>query len=131
VPALAFSLLGREKYNFDRAAQIAATLVKKALDEGIPPATLLNVNVPSRGEIKGIKITKQGFKNAKPVISEHTDPRGKFYYWIGEERIGFHAYEGTDFEAIDMGFVSVTPIRADMTNHAAIAELSQWDTLSL
>jgi 5'-nucleotidase len=131
VPALAFSLLGHEKYNFDRAAKIAATLVKKSLDEGIPPATLLNVNVPWRGEIKGIKITKQGFKNAKPLISEHTDPRGKLYYWIGEERNGFHAYEGTDFEAIDMGFVSVTPIRADMTNHAAIAELSEWDSLGL
>jgi 5'-nucleotidase len=92
----------------------------------LPDGTLLNVNVP-KGSPKGIRITKQGFKNARPVISEHTDPRGKFYYWIGEERSGFHAEGGTDFEAVDEGFVSVTPMRSDLTNHLAIEMLKSWE----
>ena len=98
----------------------------KEIREGLPDGTLLNVNVP-KGEAKGIRITKQGFKDARPVISEHTDPRGKLYYWIGEERNGFHAEGGTDFEAIDEGFVSVTPMRSDLTNHQAIELLQNWN----
>ena len=100
--------------------------MQKALNEGLPKGTLLNVNVP-KGEIKGIRVTKQGFKNSRPVISEHIDPRGKPYYWISEDRIGFHAEGGTDFEAIDEGFVSVTPMRSDLTNHRAIEELIDWN----
>lgn len=130
VPALAFSLLGRENYDWPRAAGVAKVLMEQAIKHGLPEATLLNVNIPKR-ELNGIKITKQGIKNAKPVISEHVDPRGKFYYWIGEERYGFHAYENTDFEAIDTGYVSVTPIRADMTNHQAIEGLSPWNEIKL
>jgi 5'-nucleotidase len=80
-----------------------------------------------KGEPKGIRVTKQGFKDARPVISEHTDPRGKLYYWIGEERNGFHAEGGTDFEAIDENFVSVTPMRSDLTNHQAIELLKSWE----
>ena len=74
-----------------------------------------------------IKITKQGFNTARPVITEHIDPRGKLYYWIGELREGFRADGGTDFEAIDEGYVSVTPMRSDLTNHAAIGALQDWN----
>jgi 5'-nucleotidase len=97
-----------------------------ALEVGLPKDTLLNVNVP-KGIPKGIKITRQGFKNARPVISEHIDPRGKAYYWIGEVREGFRAEGGTDFEAIDDGYVSVTPMRSDLTNHEVIKELRKWE----
>jgi 5'-nucleotidase len=130
VPALAFSLLGRENYNFPRAAAVATLLIKKALEEGLPESTLLNVNIPKR-ELNGIKITRQGLKNAKPVISEHVDPRGIPYYWIGEERLGFHSGEDSDFEAIGHGYVSVTPIRADMTNHQAVDDLKNWNDVVL
>lgn len=126
VAGIAISLVATRNYDFKPAAKIAQIMVQKALDEGLPEGTLLNVNVP-KTEIKGIRITKQGFKNARPVISEHTDPRGKFYYWIGEERKGFHAGGGTDFEAIDEGYVSVTPMRSDLTNHGAIEILKAWN----
>jgi 5'-nucleotidase len=69
----------------------------------------------------------QGFKSARPVISEHIDPRGRPYYWIGEVRDGFRAKGGTDFEAVDEGYVSITPMRADMTNHQVLEELRSWD----
>ncbi len=102
-------------------------MTEKAIREGLPDGTLLNINVP-KGIPKGIRVTKQGFKNARPVISEHIDPRGKLYYWIGEERSGFHAEGGTDFEAVDEGFVSVTPMRSDLTNHKAIETLKKLGT---
>lgn len=127
VPGLAFSLVANRSHDFTESARIAAEVTRKALDSGVPEGTLLNVNVP-KGVPKGIRVTKQGFKTATPVISEHTDPRGKLYYWIGEERVGFRAEGGTDFEAIEEGFVSVTPMRSDLTNYAAIELLSDWES---
>src|SRR5436305_1894672 len=118
VPGLAFSLAVYRDHDFTESARLARELAKKVLDEGIPKFTLLNVNVP-KGMPKGFRITRQGFKAARPVISEHIDPRGKPYYWIGEVRDGFRAKEGTtDFEALEAGFVSVTPMRSDLTSHS-------------
>ena len=126
VPGLAFSLVASRSHDFTESAKVARQITQKALNEGLPEGTLLNINVP-KGKPRGIRITKQGFKNARPVISEHIDPRGKPYYWIGELREGFHAEGGTDFEAIAEGYVSVTPMRSDLTNHKAIEFLKSWE----
>ncbi len=126
VPGLAFSLVANRSPDFAESVKVAREVTRKALENGIPELTLLNVNVP-KGKPSGIKITKQGFKTARPVISEHIDPRGKLYYWIGEERAGFRAEGGTDFEAIDEGFVSVTPMRSDLTNHLALEKMRTWE----
>jgi 5'-nucleotidase len=130
IPGVAFSLVANRNHDFTESARVARELMQKAISEGLPPGTLLNVNVP-KGISKGIRITKQGLKNARPIISEHIDPRGKPYYWIGEERSGFHAEGGTDFEAIDEGYVSVTPMRSDLTNYKAIEVLQHWNEFSL
>ncbi len=127
VPGLAFSLAANRNHDFTESAKIAAQMTEKAIKEGLPEGTLLNINIP-KNVPKGIRVTKQGFKNARPLITEHVDPRGKLYYWIGEVREGFHAEGGTDFEAIDEGFVSVTPMRSDLTNHRVIELLKSWET---
>lgn len=126
VPGLAFSLVATRSHDFTESARVAIDVTRKALAEGIPNWTLLNVNIP-KGVPKGIRVTKQGFKEARPVISEHIDPRGKPYYWIGEVRQGFRAEGGTDFEAVDEGYVSVTPMRSDLTNHAALEGMKNWE----
>lgn len=126
VPGLAFSLVASRTHDFTESIRIAKQITQKAIIEGIPENTLLNINIP-KGVPKGFRITKQGFKDSRPIISEHIDPRGKLYYWIGEQRNGFHAEGGTDFEAIDEGFVSVTPMRSDLTNHQAIDLLKKWE----
>lgn len=127
VSGLAFSMTAFRNHDFTESAKVAQQMTAKALKEGLPNGTLLNINIP-KGIPQGIKITKQGFKNARPIISEHIDPRGKPYYWIGEAREGFHAEGGTDFEAIEEGFVSVTPMRSDLTNHAVIKDLQNWES---
>jgi 5'-nucleotidase len=123
---LAFSLVANRSHDFAESIRVAREITRKAIGEGIPENTLLNINIP-KGTPKGICITKQGLKDAHPVISEHIDPRGKPYYWIGEQRNGFHAEGGTDFEAIDEGYVSVTPMRTDLTNYLAIEALKKWE----
>jgi len=129
VPGIALSLVAREQFNFTEAARFAVIAVRKILSEGLPDGTLLNINLPP-GEIKGVRVTRQGIKNARPVISEHIDPRGKPYFWIGEEYFRSNAEDGTDYRAIELGFVSVTPLKSDMTDHGALTALDSWTDLT-
>src|SRR6266542_2377070 len=128
VPGIAVSLVAREHFDFTEAAKIAVLGVKKILAEGLPDGTLLNINVPL-GEIKGVRVTRQGIKNARPVISEHIDPRGKPYFWIGEQYFRSNAEDGTDYQAVEMGYVSVTPLKSDMTDHQALTAIETWNYL--
>jgi 5'-nucleotidase len=129
IPGLAFSLVARENFDFTTPAQFAIIAVRKVLAEGLPEGTLLNINFPP-GEIKGVKVTRQGIKNARPVITEHIDPRGKPYFWIGEEYFNTNSADGTDYYAIDSGYISVTPLRSDMTDHQALTAIETWNYLN-
>ena len=128
VSGLAFSLVARDNFDFRDAAQFAIVAVRKVLAEGLPEGTLLNINFP-RKKFNGVRVTRQGLKNARPVISEHIDPRGKPYFWVGEEYFNADSAEGTDYHAIDQGYVSVTPLKADMTDHRALSALDAWNYL--
>jgi 5'-nucleotidase len=128
VPGIALSLVGRDNSDFTSAAIIAVAAARKVLEEGLPEGTLLNINIP-QGEVKGVRVTRQGIKNARPVITEHIDPRGKPYFWIGEEYFNTNTAEGTDYNAVELGYVSVTPLRSDMTDHQALTALETWNYL--
>ena len=129
VPGLAFSLVARENFDFTEAARFAVTAVRKALTERMPEGTLLNINIPA-GTIKGVRVTRQGLKNARPVISEHIDPRGKPYFWIGEEYFSSDSEDGTDYHAIEQGYISVTPLKSDMTDHRALTAIDTWNYIN-
>lgn len=129
VPGIAISLVARENFDFTEAARVGVAAVRKVLSEGLPEGTLLNINIPP-GKIKGVRVTRQGIKNARPVISEHIDPRGKPYFWIGEEYFRSNAEDGTDYRAIEEGYISVTPLKSDMTDHGALAAIHSWDYLN-
>src|SRR5882762_412941 len=126
VQGIAVSLVARENFDFTEAARFALMAVRKILSEGLPEGTLLNMNVPL-AEIKGVKITRQGIKNARPVITEHIDPRGKPYFWIGEKYFRSNAEDGTDYRAIEQGYISVTPLKSDMTDHGALPQIGSWN----
>ena len=128
VPGVALSLVARENFDFTEAAQFAVVAVRKVLSEGLPEGTLLNINIPAK-EIKGVRVTRQGIKNARPVISEHIDPRGKPYFWIGEEYFSTNSADGTDYYAIEQGYISVTPLKSDMTDHRALTAIETWNYL--
>ncbi|HEY0005868.1 MAG TPA: 5'/3'-nucleotidase SurE [Pyrinomonadaceae bacterium] len=129
VRGIALSLVAREHFDFTEAARFAVTAVRKVLTEGLPEGTLLNINIP-QGEIKGVRVTRQGLKNARPVITEHIDPRGKAYYWIGEEYFVGTVEDGTDYQAVEQGYISVTPLKSDMTDHRALTAIETWGYLS-
>jgi len=129
VPGIAISLVARDHFDFTEAARFAQLAARKILAEGLPEGTLLNVNVPL-GQIKGVKVTRQGIKNARPVITEHIDPRGKPYFWIGEQYFRSNAEDGTDYRAIEDGYISVSPLKSDMTDHGALPAIGSWNYLA-
>ena len=126
VPSLAISLLGRGAFRFEAAAAFAARLAAWVVERGLPPDTLLNVNVPALDDgrpVRGFALTRMGRRRYGDAIVEKVDPRGKKYYWIGGEELEFADEEGTDFHAVSMGMISVTPIHLDLTNYKSFDAL--------
>jgi 5'-nucleotidase len=126
IPSIAVSLVTRgTHYHFGPAADFAAMMASEVIAQGMPPDTLLNVNVPNlpRQDIKGYRLTRQGKRRYAETIEARVDPRGKKYYWIGGDDLGFDPDEGTDCVAVHEGFISVTPLHVDMTNYRALQEM--------
>jgi 5'-nucleotidase len=119
IPAIAVSLVTFENFQFEGAADFTATLIERLQAKGIPGDMLLNVNVPSgpKKDIKGWCYTRQGKRHYSENIVERVDPRGKKYYWIGGDDLGFAQDEGTDCVAVHDGYISVTPLQVDFTNY--------------
>ncbi|MCC6743391.1 MAG: 5'/3'-nucleotidase SurE [Acidobacteria bacterium] len=122
LPGIAVSLVTRSNFDYTHAAEFAATLAEKVLADGLPKGTLLSVNVPV-GPVRGVRITRQGVKTAKPSVIVGVDPRQRHYYWIGEDYSTPIHDDGTDYAAVADGLVSVTPLRNDLTDYRALDEL--------
>jgi len=128
LPAMAISIASHQPQHFATAGAVALTLLKRLTEEPLPRDTILNVNVPDLplSEIKGYQATRLGQRHkAEPVIKD-TDPRGNAIYWVGPPGAEQDAGVGTDFYAINMGFVSVTPLQIDLTRYERINALQTW-----
>ncbi len=123
VPSLAFSMAGGEfASDFSVAVDVAWKLASMALQFSLPENTLLNINIPDQPEsvLNGIRFARQGRRLYKNSIQEIADPWGRPHYWIGGGTVHCCGGEDTDEQAILDGFVSVTPIQLDLTNHDGI-----------
>ena len=126
IPSIAISLVSRDNFDFKMAAKFAARLARFILKNGLPKDTLLNVNVPEGGDIKGYRVTKQGKRFYGDAVVEKVDPRGKKYYWIGGDVLKWEGGQDTDFQAVADQFISITPVHLDLTNHSSFKELHNW-----
>jgi 5'-nucleotidase len=127
IPSLAVSLTTKIGRHFETAAGIVVELLQRHRD--LPFGKwLLNVNVPdvAQDELKGYRITRLGRRHkAEPVIKTET-PRGETCYWIGAAGPASDAGEGTDFHAIESGYVSVTPLQIDLTHRGEMPHVAEW-----
>ena len=126
LPAIAISLAG--KTHFESAAFYAKQLVEKLLTSPLPANQVLNVNIPDLplAQIKGIKITRLGKRHKAEMIEKSIDPRGQEIFWVGPPGEIAEAGEGTDFYAIENGYVSITPLRIDLTATEQLSNLARW-----
>jgi len=138
IPAIAVSQVYHnsgesiEMYGYSLAQESIATIVKKILEKNypLPKRKFLNINIPPipASQCKGFKSTRLGNKHYGFHAEVHYNPRGLEYYWIGLPRLEWIESTGhtTDFEAIQEGYVSISPVQLDMTAHEEIQELEAW-----
>jgi 5'-nucleotidase len=126
VPSIAFSLCDGHD-DFTACRELVRLLAMRALVDGIPRKTLLNVNIPA-GAPRGVRMTALGHRVYSDKIVAHTDPRGRTHYWIGGGEPAWEALDGTDMGAIHDGYVSVSPVQLDLTNHRALAHMADWQS---
>lgn len=129
MPAIAVSTDINPVWQIELAAAAIARLVEQISKRGLERDILLNVNVPSlpHDEIKGVQITRLGKRVYEDQLIEREDPRGRKYYWMGGLQVTNHPEEGTDVAAIEAGYVSITPIHLDLTNHHLLETLRAWN----
>lgn len=128
VPSIAFSLASKSASDFSAAARVARDIVERFLRTPFREPVLLNVNIPERpfDDIRGVVATRLGKRHkAEPVI-RGTNPRGETVFWIGPAGKAADAGSGTDFNAVEEGYVSVTPLRMDLTHNGQIPTVSEW-----
>jgi 5'-nucleotidase len=127
-PAIAASLVTKEPADFAEPARFIARLAARLLEKGLPRRHLLNVNIPGGPwvEVRGVRITRLGSRIYHDTLVKKVDPRGRDYYWIGGEDPEWESIAGTDFHAVHHGWISVTPLRLDLTADPALQELESW-----
>jgi len=131
IDSIAFSQLIRNfdnpsmKINWQQATTAARKIIKAVIEGkiNIPHRHILNVNIPNTKEIKGYKFTKLGYRLYGNDAHKHKNPRGEEYYWIGLHPLAFKEEKGSDFEAIKNGYVSITPIKLNITGFEALKEM--------
>ncbi len=139
VPSVAISQVYKggkhtlDSQGYDLAKQVVRTLVEKIFAGEFPLSErkLLNVNVPplTPDTYKGYKVTKAGYRIYGNDAHMHVNPRGEEHYWMGLHVLDWKpSRDGqiSDLEAIDQGYVSITPIHLDMTSYADIKRVESW-----
>jgi 5'-nucleotidase len=115
-----------DRVPFGAAEAWGARVLRPLIAMDMPPRTLLNINFPALpvDEVRGVRVARQGFHDySRGSIVEGTDPRGYRYYWFGLHGIEQSPGHDSDLEAIDDGYISVTPLQLDLTHDASLAAL--------
>src|SRR5687768_1127300 len=120
VPSIAVSLqFTRGVFDFGPSCAAAVMYAKAVLERGLPPRTLININVPT-GPIRGYRVTVQGKRNHITSVMDVIDPRQRVWYWIEEGQNDWEPHDRSDYQAVKDGYVSITPLHPDLTNYDAM-----------
>ncbi len=135
VPAIAISQVmdfSQPLPSFELAAETITKVVQKVLagDFPLPEREFININVPHSVKEAELKVTYAGYRCYGNDAHLHRNPRGMEYYWLGLHPLDFRARTGqetlSDFEAIEQGYVSLTPIQLDMSAYKSMKTLENW-----
>ena len=129
IPAIAVSTESAGDGHFDDAADFVAKLTEAVLKKGLPPGTFLNVNLPGKSirESAGIRISKQGDMVYADTFEKRQDPRNRTYYWQGCESSYIDDNTDIDGAALKKNYITITPVKCDMTDHEFLDEIQKWD----
>ncbi len=128
IPAIAVSISNSAPNHYEDAAGFTRRLAEKVLANGLPFGTFLNVNFPDlpMGAVAGIRVSRQGIYFFQERIEKKIDPRNRPYYWQACDNQLRFADPDIDSEALSSNYISITPIKCDMTDYGMIENLKEW-----
>lgn len=125
--AIGFSLSDLKwEADFDQAEDFIKDIILKTLENPMPKGVVLNVNIPklNKEEIKGIKVCKQANAKWEESFDERTNPHGRKYYWLTGYFNNMDESEDADETALASGYISIVPVKFDLTAYEYINELN-------
>jgi 5'-nucleotidase len=127
--AMAVSIEGPQAEYYDDAARFIARLSETISSKGLPFGTFLNVNMPNLPlkQVAGVQICRQGVEMLTEYVDKRLDPRNRIYYWQGRDRQSFGPDPTIDGAALQQKFISITPVKCDMTDYHVLGDLAEWD----
>ncbi|MDR2839629.1 MAG: 5'/3'-nucleotidase SurE [Azonexus sp.] len=128
LPSIAISLTSFAGRHYATAGQVARELVGRFIRDPIRHPVLLNVNVPDIpcDQLQGMEVTRLGRRHKAEPVVKMLSPRNETVFWIGAAGAAADAGPGTDFNAIERGCVSVTPLQIDLTHTAQLDAVRHW-----
>ena len=129
IPSIAISYAGALHEELAGWEEVVRGILQTILGrEALPPETLFNVNLPAVApdEVRGIRVTSLGQRRYAGSITRANDPSGREYFWIGGGVASWRGAEDSDFQAVEDGYVSVTPMNLDLTNYRLLEEIRAW-----
>jgi 5'-nucleotidase len=137
LPAIAVSIerpenwrLQEGEFHFVTVAAFTARMAEKLRENGLPGTILLNVNAPNlpAGEVRGAEVTRLGKRIYRDqLVEEPGEGDGHRRYHIYGDDPSYHVEEGTDFHALNLKKISVTPIHFALTNLAGMETVRDWN----
>jgi 5'-nucleotidase len=129
IPSIGFSLLDYNwEADFSQIESFIKTITNQVLTQGLQKGIILNVNFPKllKNDIKGIRVCRQANANWVEKFDKRQTPIGRDYYWLTGEFKNLDKGEDTDEWALENGYISVVPVKYDLTAHHYIKELNNW-----
>ncbi len=128
IPSIAVSLTSFDGNHFDTAGRVVRELVERFIRQPFLEPVLLNVNVPDipYEQLKGTEVTRLGRRHKAESVVKMLSPRNETVYWVGAAGAAADAGPGTDFNAIERGCVSITPLQIDLTHTAQMSVVQRW-----
>ena len=127
VPSIGFSLLDySQDADFSQSEDHVLRIARNVLESGLPSGICLNVNIPklSREQIKGVKVCRQSDGHWEENFDKRMNPMGKTYYWLSGNFCNHDDATDTDIWALENGYISVVPVKFDVTAHHHIQQLN-------
>ena len=129
IPGVAVSFAGRRDDLIPGYGALVERIVRRLCElDDFPHDTLLNINLPPVpvDEVKGIRVARLGSRYFSESVARQHDPWGREVLWIGGGKIVWTGEGDTDHAAVAAGYVSVTPLKLDLTNHQLLETVRDW-----
>lgn len=128
IPSVAVSLANLQGEHFQTAADFVGRLAARFASDPVPEHVLLNVNVPDlpAEQIQGVEVTRLGRRHKAQDTVKTVNPRNQTMYWVGAAGAAQDAGPGTDFHAVSLGRISLTPLQLDLTRYSQMGLIEDW-----